>query len=42
MGRLEEAASAFESALELCPDYPEASRGLADVRRAMERRDDHK
>ncbi len=37
-GRLEEAAAAFESALGICPDYPEASAALADVRAALELR----
>ncbi len=38
-GRLEDAASALESALSLCPDYPEASEALADVRAALDLRD---
>ncbi len=37
-GRLEEAVEAFESALKLCRDYPEASAALADVRAALELR----
>ena len=39
MGRLEEAASAFESALKLCPDYLEASKALAGVKTAVVLRD---
>jgi tetratricopeptide (TPR) repeat protein len=34
--RLEEAKDAFERALEISPDYPAASMGLADVKGAIE------
>ena len=40
MGRFEESAEAFESALQLCPDYPEATAALKDVRAAIELRDE--
>ncbi len=36
LGQLEEAAEACRSALELCPDYPEAAAVLADVEAALE------
>ncbi len=39
LGRLEEAADAFVNALALCPDYPDASDALADVREAIRLRD---
>jgi Flp pilus assembly protein TadD len=37
-GRLEEAAAALERSLQICPDYPEASSVLADVRAAIDLR----
>lgn len=35
-GRLQEAATALKFALKLCPDYPAASKALADVEAAIE------